>query len=162
VLKIKHGNSRSYINFVDLAGSERNSYFSAEEHEAIKESIEINKSLFTLKKVINVLSSNSKSSSKDYVPFRDSKLTTLLKQSLSGRSKCLIIACANVLGKFREETLSTLTYVSKAGCIVKKAVKISDGKQRLINEQKKQIRDLTEQLQKAHSQIDHFRADWLY
>lgn len=84
-ISVKGVKSTNSINFVDLAGSERNSYFTSEETDTIKESIEINKSLFALKKVITVLSNNSQSKANDYVPFRDSKLTTLLKQSLGGR-----------------------------------------------------------------------------
>ena len=73
---------------MDLAGSERYSYSSTpEESKVTKEGIEINKSLFTLKQVISILSENSRTGANKYVPFRESKLTTLLKQSLGGRSK---------------------------------------------------------------------------
>ena len=153
-IKLKQGKNSSSINFVDLAGSERNWYFNSDETTAIKESIEINKSLFTLKKVINVLSHNTKYNKKDYVPFRESKLTTLLKQSLGGRSKWLIIACANIIDKYSDETLSTLNYASKAGSIINKPIQINDPKQRLIVEQRKQISDLTNELTKAHSHIN--------
>jgi len=61
-----------------------------------KESIEINKSLFTLRKVITALTSESKvqgPGAVSYVPYRDSKLTCLLRQSLGGNSTTCMIAC---------------------------------------------------------------------
>ena len=100
------------------------------------------------------MSKNSRTGTKDYVPFRESKLTTLLKQSLGGRSSCLIVACANILDQYSEETLSTLNYANKAGSIVNKPIENNDPKQRLINEQRKQINDLTIELQKAHVHIN--------
>jgi kinesin family protein 4/21/27 len=69
------------------------------EGKQAKESIDINKSLFTLRQVINVLSENAnprtKKEDKVYVPYRDSKLTSILKQSIGGNSFCLMIACIN-------------------------------------------------------------------
>jgi hypothetical protein len=56
----------------------------------LKESIDINKSLFTLRKVINSLESREA-----FVPYRESKLTSLLKQSFGGNNYCLFVACIN-------------------------------------------------------------------
>lgn len=88
----------SKIELVDLAGSQRLSLTGTEGKQA-KESIDINKSLFTLRQVINVLSENAnprtKKEDKIYVPYRDSKLTSILKQSIGGNSFCLMIACIN-------------------------------------------------------------------
>ena len=58
--------------------------------EMQKEAIEINKSLFTLRKVITALTDKSPN---NYIPYRDSKLTCLLKNSLGGNSMCCMIAC---------------------------------------------------------------------
>lgn len=75
----------SRLELVDLAGSERSG-----DSKPSRESIEINKSLFTLKKVINSLEAEE-----PYIPYRESKLTSLLKHSVGGNSYCLIIACIN-------------------------------------------------------------------
>lgn len=77
----------SKLQLVDLAGSERIS-LTGTKGLAAKESIDINKSLFVLRKVIMSLSEASKSHSKDksHIPYRDSKLTSLLKQSIGGNS----------------------------------------------------------------------------
>lgn len=82
----------SKLSLVDLAGSERVGLTGTEGKQA-KESIEINKSLFTLRHVINTLAEQSKGRSKDFVPYRDSKLTSILKQSIGGNSYCLMVAC---------------------------------------------------------------------
>jgi hypothetical protein len=84
------------ISFVDLAGSEKLKE-SLSEGIMMKETGQINKSLFTLGKVISMLASketNTKLNSK-YIPYRDSKLTMLLQDSLGGTSKALMIACVS-------------------------------------------------------------------
>jgi len=90
------------ISFVDLAGSERLKE-SKSQGEMVKETGQINKSLFTLGKVISMLSSTDKKGplptaankleQSKYIPYRDSKLTMLLMDSLGGSSKALMIAC---------------------------------------------------------------------
>ena len=67
------------------------------EGKLAKESIDINKSLFTLRQVISILAEAGKGKGKDrgYVPYRDSKLTSILKQSIGGNSYSLMIACIN-------------------------------------------------------------------
>jgi kinesin family protein 4/21/27 len=94
-----------------------------------KESIDINKSLFVLRKVINRLSelstehNNNGSGSKQngqemkHVPYRDSKLTSLLKHSLGGNSFCLMIACISPAEKYLPESISTLNYATRAANI---------------------------------------------
>jgi kinesin family protein 4/21/27 len=87
----------SKLQLVDLAGSERTMQtgnYVNERH--FKESIDINKSLFILRKVISILSEDSsvssgKSKEHKFIPYRDSKLTSLLKQSLGGSSYCLMV-----------------------------------------------------------------------
>ena len=115
----------SKLQLVDLAGSERQSQTqSAGKH--VKESIEINKSLFILRQVISALaektSANKDGSAKTdkentFIPYRDSKLTCLLKESLGGNSFCLMIACLSPSDEFLEENLSTLSCASKASYI---------------------------------------------
>ena len=98
--------------FVDLAGSER-----LKESKAtgvtMTETGAINKSLFTLGKVISALGKKTKGGKlKDdkFVPYRDSKLTKLLMDSLGGSCMTLMIACCSPAESFLEETLSTLNY----------------------------------------------------
>lgn len=104
------------INFIDLAGSERLKKTGAT-GERFKESISINSGLLALSKVIMTLSENNP---KNYVPYRDSKLTRMLKDSLNGNSITLIIACISSSDLNIEETLNTLNYASFA-----KSIKIS-------------------------------------
>ena len=85
-----------------------------------KEAIEINKSLFTLRQVISALTENSmktKPRIQTYIPYRESKLTTLLRQSLGGNSFCLMLACVSPIDMYCEENISTLNYAARAGCI---------------------------------------------
>lgn len=124
----------SKLQLVDLAGSERAS-LTGNEGQALKESIEINKSLFTLRQVITTLSGNREGDSA-YVPYRDSKLTSLLKQSIGGNSYCLMIACLSPCDNFYEENLSTLTYATKASCIANDPIKNLDPKTKLVKDLK--------------------------
>jgi hypothetical protein len=78
------------LNLVDLAGSERQSKTQAKE-EGIKEATKINLSLSALGKVINCLS-NMRLNQKVYIPYRDSKLTRILQDSLGGNTKTVMIA----------------------------------------------------------------------
>ena len=99
-----------------------------------KESIEINKSLLTLRNVITALTEKG---DKSYVPYRDSKLTCLLRQSLGGNSFTLMLACLNPCDKHIEENLSTLNYASRASYITNKPLKNDDPRTREIEELKK-------------------------
>jgi kinesin family protein 18/19 len=72
---------------IDLAGNEKTCQ---NESKRFIEGININKSLLTLGKCINLLSENNKN---NFIPFRDSKLTRILKESLGGNSKTVMIAC---------------------------------------------------------------------
>ena len=96
---------------VDLAGSERVAV-TGNQGQALKESIEINKSLFILRQVITSLSSNEK-----HIPFRDSKLTCLLSQSIGGNSWSILIACISPLNTNYEENVSTLMFATKTNTI---------------------------------------------
>lgn len=139
----------SKLQLVDLAGSERQSQTG---NAASKESIDINKSLFTLRQVITALTERSKQAS--YVPYRDSKLTCLLRQSLGGNSYCLMIACLNPCDAQIEENISTMQYASQASYISNKPVRNDDPKARQIEELKEQVRKLTAELAKANDTID--------
>ena len=110
-----------------------------------KESIDINKSLFTLRQVISILSEgNRREKERSYVPYRDSKLTSILKQSIGGNSYCLMLACLNPNDAFLDENMSTLTYATKASYITNEPTVNDDPQTRAVNELKKQVKGLTE------------------
>ncbi|XP_023734741.1 kinesin-like protein KIN-5C isoform X1 [Lactuca sativa] len=96
------------LNLVDLAGSENISRSGAREGRA-REAGEINKSLLTLGRVITALVEHL-----GHIPYRDSKLTRLLRDSLGGRTKTCIIATVSPAVHCLEETLSTLDYAHRA------------------------------------------------
>ena len=115
------------ISFVDLAGSER----LKETHsqgEMIKETGNINKSLFVLGKVISALT--DKKNSNQHIPYRDSKLTMLLSDSIGGTAKTLMIACVSPSDVYGEETLSTLNYASRTMYIKNKPLVQMNGNEK--------------------------------
>ncbi|KAI5122950.1 hypothetical protein M0805_006831 [Coniferiporia weirii] len=99
------------LNLVDLAGSE-NIGRSGAENKRAREAGMINQSLLTLGRVINALVDKS-----SHVPYRESKLTRLLQDSLGGRTKTCIIATVSPARSNMEETLSTLDYAMRAKSI---------------------------------------------
>ena len=124
------------IAFVDLAGTERlkdtqnggrpstssafRSMAELKSDEMLKETGSINQSLFTLGKVISKLGEKVSGGGVRYVPYRESKLTKLLMDTLGGSSKALMFACCSPADHFLEETLSTLSYAMRARNIVNK------------------------------------------
>ncbi|XP_062139197.1 chromosome-associated kinesin KIF4 isoform X2 [Drosophila sulfurigaster albostrigata] len=108
----------SKFNLVDLAGSERCSKTLAS-GDRFKEGVNINKGLLALGNVINALGSGQ---SVGYVPYRQSKLTRLLQDSLGGNSITLMIACVSPADYNVAETLSTLRYADRALQIKNKPV----------------------------------------
>ena len=120
--KIKKSEDNYEIYFskflvVDLAGSERG----MERGKRREEGVNINKSLFTLGSCLNILS--EKSNMGKFVPYRDSKLTRLLKDSLGGNILTVMLACISPCPYNYDETLSTLNYAFKAKKITKKVMK---------------------------------------
>jgi len=97
------------LHFVDLAGSERLKRTGATGERA-KEGIAINCGLLALGNVINALTDPKKA----HIPYRDSKLTRLLQDSLGGNSRTLMIACASPNDVDSAETISTLSYAARA------------------------------------------------
>jgi Kinesin motor domain len=139
---------KSKFQIVDLAGSEKVSQ-TGNEGLQLKESIEINKALFTLRQVITNLSGGD-----TYVPYRDSKLTSLLKQSIGGNSYCLMIACLSPIDDYLEDNISTLEYATKTGCISNEPVKNVDPKTRVIKDLKNEVKKLKKDLVSAEKHID--------
>ncbi|XP_034236612.1 kinesin-like protein KIF14 isoform X3 [Thrips palmi] len=108
---------RSKINLVDLAGSERCSQTCAS-GDRLREGVSINRSLLTLGKVIAALAENAAGRRKGYVPYRDSVLTWLLRESLGGNSSTTMLATVSPCSSHLEETLATLRYACQARTIV--------------------------------------------
>ncbi|KAL1023324.1 hypothetical protein UPYG_G00039250 [Umbra pygmaea] len=131
----------SRINLVDLAGSERCS--SAQTSgERLREGASINKSLLTLGKVISALSEQVQTRRKVFIPYRDSVLTWLLKESLGGNSKTAMIATVSPAGSSVEESLSTLRYAKQARMIINVAKVNEDTNAKLIRELKAEVEKL--------------------
>ncbi|CAG4951592.1 unnamed protein product [Colias eurytheme] len=139
----------SKISLVDLAGSERADSTGAK-GTRLKEGANINKSLTTLGKVISALaeiaSKSKKSKKADFIPYRDSVLTWLLRENLGGNSKTAMIAAISPADINYDETLSTLRYADRAKQIVCKAVVNEDANAKLIRELKEEILKLRELL----------------
>lgn len=140
----------SKIHLVDLAGSER-AHATGASGERLKEGAHINKSLVTLGSVISALADQSQSSiyqgsnkKRAYIPYRDSVLTWLLKDSLGGNSKTIMIAAISPADCNYSETLSTLRYANRAKNIINKPTINEDPNVRLI-------RDLRDEIMKLKS-----------
>ena len=106
------------FHFVDLAGSERAKRTGAT-GSTLKEGISINKGLLALGNVISALTEEGK---KGHVPYRDSKLTRILQDSLGGNSRTSMIACVSPAEVNFEETLNTLKYAFRARNIKNKPI----------------------------------------
>ena len=108
-------NIKSKIKLCDLAGSERYNSPDVYKKEHINEMKNINKSLFTLGNVINALAQKKK-----YVPYKDSKLTRILEDSLKGNSSIYLIATISPNEKNIDETYHTLKFADRAHSIMVK------------------------------------------
>jgi kinesin family protein 4/21/27 len=117
------------FHFVDLAGSERVKRTEAE-GDVLRQGISINLGLLSLGKVISALTEDSHK--KGHVPYRDSKLTRILQDSLGGNARTYMIACISPAEVNEEETLSTLRYASRARNIKNKPVVNRDPQSALI------------------------------
>ncbi|NXT61314.1 KIF14 protein, partial [Chaetops frenatus] len=131
----------SHINLIDLAGSECCTKAQTT-GERLKEGVSINKSLLTLGRVISALSKQSQNGKKTFIPYRESVLTWLLKESLGGNSQTTMIATVSPAASSTEETLSTLRYAKQACSIINIAKVNEDVNVKLIRELKAEIEKL--------------------
>ncbi|XP_052565500.1 osmotic avoidance abnormal protein 3 isoform X2 [Culex pipiens pallens] len=125
---------RGKLNLVDLAGSERQSKTGAT-GDRLKEATKINLSLSALGNVISALVDGKTK----HVPYRDSKLTRLLQDSLGGNTKTLMVACISPADSNYDETLSTLRYASRAKNIANKPKVNEDPKDTMLREYQQEI-----------------------
>ncbi|XP_036447133.1 kinesin-like protein KIF1B isoform X9 [Colossoma macropomum] len=136
----------SKISLVDLAGSERADSTGAK-GTRLKEGANINKSLTTLGKVISALAEVSKKKKKtDFIPYRDSVLTWLLRENLGGNSRTAMVAALSPADINYDETLSTLRYADRAKQIKCNAVINEDPNAKLVRELKDEVTRLKELL----------------
>ncbi|KAJ0413055.1 hypothetical protein BJY00DRAFT_297464, partial [Aspergillus carlsbadensis] len=137
----------SRISLVDLAGSERANSTGAT-GARLKEGAEINRSLSTLGRVIAALAdlASGKKKNASMVPYRDSVLTWLLKDSLGGNSMTAMIAAISPADINFDETLSTLRYADSAKRIKNHAVVNEDPNARMIRELKEELAQLRSKL----------------
>ncbi|CAF1236539.1 unnamed protein product [Adineta ricciae] len=149
----------SKVSLVDLAGSERASKSGVQiEQTRFREGCNINKSLSTLGLVISALATrqsneqNSKSTKKTFVPYRDSVLTWLLKDSLGGNSFTIMLATISPAYDNYEETISTLRYADQAKKIVNHAVVNEDEPGTII-------RDLRDEIDKLRKELADAKAE---
>ncbi|XP_067898005.1 kinesin-like protein KIF1A isoform X4 [Heterodontus francisci] len=153
----------SKISLVDLAGSERADSTGAK-GTRLKEGANINKSLTTLGKVISALADvdsgsnkNKKKKKTDFIPYRDSVLTWLLRENLGGNSRTAMVAALSPADINYDETLSTLRYADRAKQIRCNAVINEDPNNKLIRELKDEVSRLRDLLctQGLGDIIDH-------
>ncbi|CCE62983.1 hypothetical protein TPHA_0D03480 [Tetrapisispora phaffii CBS 4417] len=136
------------LSIIDLAGSER-AASTKNRGERLIEGANINKSLLALGNCINALCISDGTRRTCHVPYRDSKLTRLLKFSLGGNCKTVMIVCISPSSTHYDETLNTLTYANRAKDIKTKIIRNQQSLNRhvgsylkMITEQKKEIQEL--------------------
>lgn len=127
------------LNLVDLAGSERQSKTHAT-GQRLREATKINLSLSALGNVISQLVEGKVT----HVPYRDSKLTRLLQDSLGGNTKTVMIAAISPADYNIEETMTTLRYASRAKHIKNKPRVNQDPKDALLKQYEEEIKKLRE------------------
>ncbi|KAK3601966.1 hypothetical protein CHS0354_020727 [Potamilus streckersoni] len=125
------------LNLVDLAGSERQAKTGAT-GDRLKEATKINLSLSALGNVISALVDGKSK----HIPYRDSKLTRLLQDSLGGNTKTLMVACLSPADNNYEESLSTLRYANRAKNIQNKPKINEDPKDALLRQYQEEIQKL--------------------
>merc|ERR1719411_644555 len=130
------------INFVDLAGSEMVKKTKSS-GKALTEANNINKSLMVLGNCISALSKSG--DRKVHIPYRDSKLTKLLADSLSGNGITLMIACVSPARSNLSESSNTLRYAARAKRIKTKPIVVMDPREALIVALKREVSILTQE-----------------
>ncbi|CUS24184.1 LAQU0S14e02102g1_1 [Lachancea quebecensis] len=136
------------LSLIDLAGSERASA-TKNRGERLHEGANINRSLLALGNCINALCVGGKRGGGFHVPYRDSKLTRLLKFSLGGNCKTVMIVCISPTSNHYDETLNTLKYATRAKEIKTKIIRNHHSLDRhvgsylkMITEQRQEIEEL--------------------
>ncbi|CAI8618539.1 unnamed protein product [Vicia faba] len=137
----------SKINLVDLAGSERQKLTGAAGYR-LKEAGNINRSLSQLGNLINILAEVSQTGKQRHIPYRDSKLTFLLQESLGGNAKLTLLCAISSAQSCRSETFSTLRFAQCAKAIKNKAV-VNEVMHDDVNQLREVIRELRDELHRV-------------
>ncbi|KAM4878097.1 kinesin-like protein KIF27 [Thomomys bottae] len=145
-----HRHIISKFHFVDLAGSERVTK-TGNTGERFKESIQINSGLLALGNVISALGDPRRKSS--HVPYRDAKITRLLKDSLGGSAKTVMITCVSPSSSDFDESLNSLKYANRARNIRNKPTLNVSPKSDRMDEMEFEIKLLREALQSQQASV---------
>lgn len=146
------------FHFVDLAGSER-AHRTGNVGDRFKESIHINSGLLALGNVISALSSNydpsSRAAKKIHIPYRDSKITRILKDSLGGNANTLMICCISPSSNNLDESINALKYASRARYIKNKPIVNVDPHSQKVAQMQSEIQALREELSRQRTTTAH-------
>ncbi|KAF9669495.1 hypothetical protein SADUNF_Sadunf14G0113400 [Salix dunnii] len=137
----------SRINLVDLAGSERQKLTGAA-GERLKEAGNINRSLSQLGNLINILAEVSQTGKQRHIPYRDSRLTFLLQESLGGNAKLAMVCAISPAQSCKSETFSTLRFAQRAKAVKNKAV-VNEEMEGDVNHLREVIRQLRDELNRV-------------
>ncbi|GAA5865466.1 hypothetical protein JCM8547_001254 [Rhodosporidiobolus lusitaniae] len=137
------------LSVIDLAGSERASA-TKNRGERLNEGANINRSLLALGNCINALCDPRK---RGHVPYRDSKLTRLLKQSLGGNCKTVMIVCVSPSSVHYDETHNTLQYANRAKEIKTKAIRNVISVDRHVAQYCQQIMEQAQQIERLKAEL---------
>lgn len=141
--------SSACLSVIDLAGSERASV-TKNKGDRLLEGANINRSLLALGNCINALCDPRK---RGHVPYRDSKLTRLLKQSLGGNCKTVMIVCVSPSSAHYDETHNTLQYANRAKEIKTKAIRNVISVDRHVAQYCQQIMEQASQIEQLKAQL---------
>ena len=142
----------SKVSMIDLAGSERaTNYRASQQAQRQFEGQNINRSLLALANCINLLATRQ-GGKPVHVPYRDSKLTRLLKDSLGGSTPTLMVTCISLNPLQREETLNTLNYAARARQI-KKLLRANQARDATKEERASQVRELQGEVEELKEKL---------
>ncbi|XP_035825943.1 kinesin-like protein KIF27 isoform X2 [Aplysia californica] len=144
------------FSFVDLAGSER-AHKTGNIGDRFKESIHINSGLLSVGNVISALGDGKKKSM--HIPYRDSKITRLLKDSLGGNAKTLMICCISPASSNFDESLNSLKYANRAKNIKNKPIINRDIQSIRFEEMQCEIKALREELARQRTTVMGMYSD---
>ncbi|GAB1601360.1 kinesin-like protein KIF27 isoform X2 [Argonauta hians] len=149
VIEISHCMSAKF-HFVDLAGSER-AHRIGNVGERFKESVHINTGLLALGNVISSLADSKKKTK--HIPYRDSKITRILKDSLGGNAQTLMICCISPAESGFDETLNSLKYANRVKDIRNKPIINRDMQSIKFEKMQTEILNLREELARQQSRV---------
>lgn len=154
--KLKDGSTRSgKLNLADLAGSEKVGKTGAT-GATLEEAKKINQSLSALGNCINALSSSGGGASNVHIPYRDSKLTFILRESLGGNTKTKLMVCASMHEFNLEETVSTLRFAQRAKAIT---TKVTVNMRRSVEELEAMVLALTRELEQVRRYVTQLEGE---